>query len=211
MGFGIDLDVKVDAPKVETPAANVATLASSVTAALTGAVTSVASAVSTAVTDAADAAANTVGAALGATGSSAGIAGANADVDPSYTGTTEDNVLEPHLILDANANYEETQFVSGPIWIRLDLLAVEAKECTDVLHLFSTSGDYDRTCPVADFTEANRSTVDVKFEAAPMSSSFTLEIVTEGGETYTIFENVTYGRLRRDGKPTPDTEGDDDG
>lgn len=219
MGFGLNVKVevpKVEVPKVEVPKVDVAAAAknvtSSVTGAVSGAIDSAKSTVNSAVDSAKSAVAGAVdsaksavdGAVSAATdavesakASLATVAGAIAEVAVSFTGAIEDFVLEPHLQLDANASFGKTKFEKGPIWIRVEDTPAEAKANTDMIHIFSGSGDYDKTMKVSDFTKDNGKTVDLLFEEAPMGDTFSLEVLKDGGVKKTIFSKVSYGDLRR--------------
>jgi hypothetical protein len=213
MGFGIKVDVKVPAPKVELPKVDVgaavtgvanaaAGAVASTTAAVTGAVASTTAAVTVAV-------ASATAAVTGAVSSLSSVAGAIADVAVSFTGAIEDLVLEPHLQLDANASYSDTKFEKGPIWIFVDLTPEEAADAADTLHIFSKSGNYDRRYAIrdnyvadsdsdSDATEEDLgySMVKIRFEDAPMSESFSLEVVPQGAPPYVVFRDISYGDLR---------------
>ena len=120
------------------------------------------------------------------------------DIEAQAQNQGMDRPMEPHAGQDANADYAETEFKRGPIWIRVDLTPEAAKRCPDRLHLFSESGEYDQEQPVSEYTDAGEDTVDLLFEDAPMNQAYTLEVHATGGKTYTVFENVTYGDLRRE-------------
>jgi hypothetical protein len=216
MGFGIKVDVTVEAPKVELPKVDVASAVSGATSAAAGAVNAAVAAVSGAVSSAASSA--TAGAdAVAASLSS--VPGALGDVAVSFTCEAEDLVLEPHLQLDANASWEDTRFENGPIWIFVDLTPEEADQSTDVLHIFSTSGNYDRRCDICqdylvgdgtDDDEASNALpsgsnqgvtiVKVRFDDAPMSERFSLEVVPKDAPPYFVFQDVPYGDLRGEGR-----------
>ncbi len=201
MGFGIDLDVKVEVPAVPS-VSDVAKTVGQVVSAATDAVAAAVPAAKEAATNLADAAtglATTVG---GAVGSLAGAAGLLAEPEVSFTGDIADIPMEPHTVLEANADEEETQFEKGPVWIRLQMTPEQARQCTDTLHLFCETGDYDEEKAIADFDDEGEDTVDIQFTDAIMhkSARYTLEIVTEDGDAYLVFEHATYGKLRKDEK-----------
>ena len=197
MGFGLDLNIKVEAPKIEAPKVDVAAATKDV---MDSAKATVASA-----TGALGALANTVNEAAevvsdvvrSLTKAATSTAGAIADMAVSYTGPTVDLVLEPHLILDANASYADTQFKKGPIWIRIEMPPDESQMCTHALHLYSDSGEYDVTHPISDMTEQDEGTVRILFENAPMNACFTLEVILSEGKTRLVFSGVPYGSLRK--------------
>jgi hypothetical protein len=201
MGFG--LNIKVEAPKVETPKVDVAAAASQAASSVTGAVSGAMGAAMGAVSGAVGAVTGAVegavaGVAATASGAAAAlssVAGAIADVDVSFKGAAEDFVLEPHLQLDANASYGKTKFEKGPIWIRIELTPDEAKLCTDTLHLFSESGEYDAKQKISDYKDNNETTVVIVFEKAPMDEKYSLEIIPEGGEPRVVLSRVPYGDL----------------
>jgi len=214
MGFG--LNVKVEVPKVEVPKVDVAaaakSAASAATGAVSGAIDSAKSAVNGAVDSAKAAVSGAVDSAKGAvdgalaTANSAvesakaslsTVAGAIAEVAVSFTGAIDDIVLEPHFSLDANASFGDTKFEKGPIWIRVEDTPEQAKANTDTIHIFSGSGEYDKTMKVSDFTKDNGKTVDLLFEEAPMGETFSLEVLKAGGAKKTIFSRIPYGDLRR--------------
>src|SRR5512138_3039382 len=143
MGFGLDLDIKVEMPKADV-------------ASQVGSVVDTAKQAVAQVVGGATAAVDKAGQAV-ATAASA-LAGAVAEVAEVWTGPVEDLVLEPHLVLDANASYEETHFDKGPVWILVDLSPDEAKDCDDRLRLFSRASDYDTTKDIRDFADANGDT-----------------------------------------------------
>lgn len=205
MGFG--LNVKVEAPKVEVPKVDVAAATSSVTDAISGAVDSAKGAVNDAVSTATaavngavsaatEAANSVVSVATKAVASLTTVAGAIADVAASFTGAIEDIALEPHLSLDANASFGKTQFEKGPIWIRIEMPAGEAKDARETLHLFTGSGSYDKKKLMKDYIESTPDTVDVLFEDAPMDENYSLEIVLKGKKR-TLFKDIPYGDLRK--------------
>ena len=217
MGFGIKLDVKVEAPKVALPKVDVAAAVSGVTGAVTGAAESAKAAITGAVGAVTGVVTGAVSAAAGVASSLSSVAGAVLDVEVSFTGATEDFVLEPHAVLDANGDYQETQFDKGPICILVDLTPEEARRSTDGLHVFSKSGNYDEVRSIAeDYVQDDRSQIEgrqesimvmVKFEEAPMSESYSLEIVPTSGAPYCVFQGVTYGDLRREAVPLEETSG----
>jgi hypothetical protein len=209
MGFGLNVKVevpKVEVPKVEVPKVDVAAAAknvtSSVTGAVSGAIDSAKSTVNSAVDSAKSAVAGAVSAATDAVESAkaslATVAGAIAEVAVSFKGAIEDIVLEPHLTLDANASFGKTKFEKGPLWIRVECPAGEAKISKDILHLYSGSGTFDEEKKINEFIEDDGVTVLLKFEDAPMNETFSLEVHSDtGGLPKVIFKNVAYGNLRK--------------
>jgi hypothetical protein len=123
-----------------------------------------------------------------------GAAGQSADCQPDSL----DCPMEPHVVLDANASYEETKFEKGPIWIRVDLSPKDAARSKDTLRLFAESAEFDQKRSISAYTDANEDSVDVLFEDAPMNLSYTLEVIGSDGSACTVFKNVTYGGLRRE-------------
>jgi hypothetical protein len=201
MGFGINLNVKVEAPKVEVPKVDIASAAKgavdSAKAAVSGATASATSAVSGAVGAVTGAVSGAVAAASGAAAALSNVAGAIADVAASFTGAIEDLVLEPHCILDANASFGDTKFEKGPIWVRVDLTTEEAQQNDDTIHLWSGSGAYDEKRRICEYHEDDEHGVDVRFDDAPMSDRFSLEILPASGDPKVIFKDVPYGDLRK--------------
>jgi hypothetical protein len=193
MGFGID--VKVEVPKVEVPKVEVPKV--DVGAAVTGAASAATGAVASAVGAATAGASAALGSATKAAASLAGTAGALADVAVSFTGPCVDLVLEPHLVLDANASYADTGFEKGPVRIRIDLTAAEAAEHGDTLRLFSGTGSYDQSKRISDYVESTEATIVVRFEAAPMNETFSLQVIPAQGEPHLVFSGVPYGDLRK--------------
>lgn len=210
MGFG--LNVKVEVPKVEVPKVDVAAaaknVASAATGAVSGAVDSAKSAVNSAVDSAKGAVNDAVGTVTGAVNSAVDaatdavesvkaslstVAGAIAEVAVSFTGAIEDFVLEPHLQLDANASYEETLFEKGPLWIRIEMTREEAGTSNDTIHIFSTSGAFDKKKLISDFADANESTVVLLFDDVPMNEKYSLELIEENGISTTLIDGVAYG------------------
>jgi hypothetical protein len=212
MGFG--LNIKIEAPKVEVPKVEAAAAVSAATGAVSGAVSAATSAVSGAVGAVTAAVTGAVtGAAAAASGAVAAIssvAGAIADVDVSFKGATEDFVLAPHVQLDANAGYDDTdEFQWGPIWIFIDLPPDEAKKSNDELHIFTKTGNYDKRfkiCNAYRKNEQDSSTVYVEFEKAPMSELFSLEAISENGNPYLIFHELAYGYLRSNAQKVTEKE-----
>jgi hypothetical protein len=206
MGFGVSASVpKVEVPKVPTVPA--APKAPDLAGAVAGAAAGVKSAASGAVSGAAGLAAGAkaavggvAGGALGAiakgAASLAGVAGGLAEVAVSFKGASVDVAMEPHMVLDANASYEETKFEKGPIWIRVDLTPEKAGQSDEVLHLRSGAG-FDEKRPVSDFKESGPRTVDVVFEDAPMDQAFSLDVIDGEGRTHAIFSGIPYGDLRK--------------
>lgn len=207
MGFGID--IKVDVPKVPIPKVDVAAAVNSAKNAATGAVSGVVDSAKSAVSDSVNSAKNKVSDTIGsvtdavsgvvetAKASLSTVAGAIAEVAVSFTGAIEDLVLEPHLLLDANANFGLTNFEKGPILIRIEHTPEDAKINTDTIHLFSESGAYDKTQKVSDFSDNNGKTVALLFKDAPMNEKYSLEVIHAGGGQKTIFSNIAYGDLRK--------------
>lgn len=200
MGFGLSASVpKVEVPKV--PAAPAVPKAPDLAGAVSGAAAGIAGAVSGA---AAGLAATAKGAAEGALGAAAkvgaslaGVAGALAEVAVSFEGGTVDVAMEPHMVLDANASYEETKFEKGPVWIRVDMAPEKAEVSGEILHLYVESGGYDQEKPIKEFKEGGTRSVDVLFEEAPMDKLFTLDVIDARGKTHTMFSRVPYGDLRK--------------
>ncbi len=194
MGFGIKLDVKVEAPKVELPKVDVAAAVGGAVAGATAAVTGAVGAVTGAVTDAVGA---VTGAVSGVVESLSSVAGAIADAAVSFTGAIEDGILEPHLQLDANASYGDTKFEKGPVWIRIEMPSNEVDHIGDILHLFTSTGSFDQKKEFRDYDESTPETVDVLFEDAPMDEKYSLEIIPEEGDPHLIFSDIPYGDLRK--------------
>ena len=197
MGFGLDLDVKVEVPKVEVPKVDVGAAVSGAVNAATSAVSGAVSSVAGAVDSVAGAVSGAVKTATDAVSSLASVAGAIAEVAVSFTGAIEDLVLEPHIQLDANASFGDTQFEKGPVWIRLEMTEDEAKASTDSLHLSCESGAYDKMQRISNFADTNATSVVVVFEEAPMNETFTLELVSGNGDTTQLFSGVAYGHMRK--------------
>lgn len=214
MAFG--LNVKVEAPKVEVPKVDVAaaakSAASAATGAVSGAVDSAKSAANSAVDSAKGAVNNAVGAVTGAVNSAVDaatdavesvkeslstVAGAIADVAVSFTGAIEDFVLEPHLQLDANASFGKTKFEKGPIKVIIAHTPAQAAGINDEVHLFCSSGVYDRKMRVNEFTSCGEHTVKLQFNDAPMDERYSLEIIRSDGRIKRMFSDVAYGDLRR--------------
>lgn len=199
MGFGFSGKIeapKVEAPKVAAPKPDVAGAVAGVAAGAAAAVKGAASAAAATAKGALGGAAGIAGKAGGAVSLSA-VAGALADVSVSFKGGTEDSAMEPHMVLDANASYEETRFEKGPVWIRVDMPPEKAKENGETLHLRSGDGAYDRKKPIKEFAESGTKTVDVVFEEAPMDKAYTLEVVGASGKAYPVFSGIAYGDLRK--------------
>lgn len=199
MGFGFSGKIeapKVEAPKVAAPKLDVAGTVAGLAAGTAAAVKGAASAAAATAKGAVGGAAGIAGKAGGAVSLSA-VAGALADVSVSFKGGTEDAAMEPHMVLDANASYEETRFEKGPVWIKVELAPEKAKESGEILHLHSEDGAYDQEKRISAFEECGAKTVDVLFEEAPMNQAFTLEVVDEAGRSHTIFAKVAYGDLRK--------------
>lgn len=195
MGFGISASVpKVEVPKV--PAAPAVPSAPDLAGAVKGAVGAVAGAAAGAVAGAKAAAGGALGAAAKAGASLAGVAGALAEVAVSFEGPSVDVAMEPHMVLDANADYGDTNFEKGPIWIRVDLAPGKARESNETLHLRSDDGAYDEEKRIADFTDDTAETVDVLFEDAPMDRTYSLGVIDEYGATHAMFAGIPYGDLR---------------
>lgn len=214
MGFGLKVEVpkvevpKVAAPKVDAPKLDIAGAAAAVGGAAAGAMGSVAGAAAAGVAAGAAAAVggaaglkNAVGGALGAAGGAAlslsAVAGALAEVSLSFHGGTEDAAMEPHMVLDANAGYEETKFEKGPVWVRVDLPPDLAKASTDTLHLYCASGAYDKREKISAFKDQTSATVDVEFPDAPMDQAFSLDVIDDQGHAHAIFAHVAYGDMRK--------------
>lgn len=196
MGFGLKVEVpKVEAPKVAVPKVEAPKVD------LAGAVAGVKDAVSGAAATVAASAKGAVGGVIGAAGGAAlslgSVAGALAEVAVSFKGETADVAMEPHMVLDANAGYEETKFEKGDVWIRVDMPPEQAKASKETLHLFTDSREYDRMRKISAFKEEVDRMVDVLFEDAPMDQFFTLEVIGEQGRAYAVFAQVAYGDLRK--------------
>jgi hypothetical protein len=208
MGFGVN--IKVEVPKVEPAKVDVAAATAGVTGAVSGAVDSATKAVTGAVGAVTEAVAGAAAVAAGGAAALSSVAGALVDVDVSFKGEAADLVLEPHLQLEANASYEETEFEKGPIYILIDLTRDEAARATDVLHVFSASGSYDQQKRICDdFHEDDTDTTRpddgsptpslfVKFEEAPMSETYSLEVIQDDDKRYLVFQDVSYGNLNCD-------------
>jgi hypothetical protein len=198
MGFG--LNAKVDVPKVEAPKVPAAPKVD-IAGAVSGAAAGLKGAVAGAAAGVAAGAKAAVGGALGAAGGIAvslkSVAGALAEVAVSFKGGTEDVAMEPHMVLDANAGFEETKFEKGAVWIRVDMPPDKAKASGDTLHLFTESREYDKKQKISAYKEAGGNTVDVVFEDAPMDQSFSLEVFGDKGQVHAIFAKVPYGELRK--------------
>ncbi len=197
MGFGIDVKVKVEVPKVEVPKVDVGAAVAGVASAATSAVSSATSAVSSAIGTVTAGVAAAVDSVTSAAASLASVPGALAEVAVAFTGACVDLVLEPHLILDANASWGDTEFKKGPIWIRIDLTTAQAAEHQDTLHLYSATGAYDQSKRISDYVDSSATSVDVLFEDAPMEETFSLEVIHPQGERHVIFSGVSYGNLRK--------------
>lgn len=201
MGFGISASV----PKVEVPKVPAAPAVPSVPAlpnvpdlagAVKGAVGAVAGAAGGVAAGAKAAAGGALGAAAKAGASLAGVAGALAEVAVSFEGASIDVAMEPHMVLDANAGFGETNFEKGPIWIRVDLAPDKAKENHETLHLRSDDGAYDEEKKIDAYSDETAETVDVLFEDAPMDKSYSLDVIDEDGVTHAMFAGIPYGDLR---------------
>jgi hypothetical protein len=213
MGFGLKVEApkaevpKAAAPKVEAPklaVAGIAGAASAVGGAAAGAAGGVKGAVAGAAAGVGGAAAGLksgVGGAVEAAGGAAlslsAVAGALAEVSVSFQGGTEDAAMEPHMVLDANAGFEETKFEKGPVWVRVDLPPDLAKASTDTLHLYCASGAYDKREKISAFKEQAGTTVDVEFADAPMDQEFSLDVIDDQGRAHAIFAHVSYGDMRK--------------
>ena len=195
MGFGLDLNIKVEVPKVDVAGAAKGAV-DSATAAVSGAVASATSAVSGAV----GAVTGAVSAASGAVAALSSVAGAIADVAVSFTGAIEDLVLEPHLQLSANASFGKTEFKKGPIWIRIDLPPAEARQSNGKLHLYSESKAYDQEKPIKQYADESEHTVACLFADAPMNESYSLEVIADSGDKKLVFSGVPYGHMRKSGQ-----------
>ncbi|MEO7424476.1 MAG: hypothetical protein ABI036_04765 [Fibrobacteria bacterium] len=205
MGFGLGGSVsvpkvevpKVEVPKVEIPKVNVAGAVSGAAAGLAGAVSGAAAGVAA---GAKAAVGGVVGGALGAVGkvaaSLAGVAGGLAEVAVSFKGASVDFAMEPHMVLDANASYGDTQFEKGPVWIRVDLTPEKAQENTETLHLRSDDGAFDGKKKINEFSDKSEDTVDVLFEDAPMDQTYSLDVIDEKGVAHSMFAGIPYGDLR---------------
>jgi hypothetical protein len=205
MGFGIDVKVKVEAPKLSVPKVDVGAAVggavSSAKAAVSGAVAGATNAAATAVSAATAAVSGAVTAATGAASAALGsVAGAIADVAASFTGAIDDLVLEPHLQLSANASYGKTEFKKGPIWIRVEMPPAEARVSQGKLRLFSASGSYDQEKPLREYSDESASTIACLFEEAPMNETYSLEIISDSGDKTLVFSGVPYGHMRKSGQ-----------
>lgn len=193
MGFGVDLNVKVEAPKVDVAAAVSAgtTAVASVVGGAVAAATTAAGEVVAAVAAGAQAAAEAVA-------SLAQVAGAIADVEVSFTGPTEDIPMDPHSMLIANASFEETQFEKGPVWIRIRIMPALVDQYPYAFRLYSLDGTYDVTRNLAEYAAQGPAHVDLLFEDAPMGqqSLYALDVVSATGAVQTVFSGVQYGDLR---------------
>jgi hypothetical protein len=211
MGFGLGGSVsvpkvevpkvevpKVEIPKVEAPKVNVAGAVSGAASGLAGTVSGAAAGMAA---GAKAAVGGVVGGALGAVGKVAasltGVAGALAEVAVSFKGASVDFAMEPHMVLDANASYGDTQFEKGPVWIRVDLTPEKAKKNTETLRLFTDGGEFDQEKKISEFDEAQGNMVDILFEDAPMDKDFSLEAIPEDGSAHTLFTGIAYGDLRK--------------
>lgn len=190
MGFGFDIDVKIEVPKVDVTIAT-----SAVSGAVSGAVDSAKSAVDGAIGAATGAVSGTAEAATGEVAALSSVAGAIVDVGVSFKGPITDRPVEPHIILTANSDYEETKFKNGPLWIRVDLTKEEADASTDTLHLVSDSGNYNEEIEVCKYKQANDFSVDILFKDVPMNELYTLTVNSDGGATVPIFQNIAYSDL----------------
>jgi hypothetical protein len=184
---------KVAAPKLEAPKLDVAGAA----AAAGGAAAGLQGAAAGAAEGLKSAAGGAMAAAGGAALSLSAVAGALAEVSVSFQGGTEDVAMEPHMVLDANAGYEETKFEKGPVWVRVDLPPDQAKASTDTLHLYCASGAYDKREKISAFKEQAERTVDVEFADAPMDQDYSLEVIDAQGHAHAIFAQVPYGDMRK--------------
>lgn len=195
MGFGISASVpKVEVPKV--PAAPAVPDVPDLAGAVKGAVGAVAGAAAGAAAGVKAAAGGVLGAAAKAGASLAGVAGALAEVAVSFEGPSVDVAMEPHMVLDANAGYGETDFEKGPIWIRVDLAPEKARENQETLHLRSDDGAYDEEKRIDGFSDSTAESVDVLFEDAPMDKTYSLDVIDENGAAHAMFARIPYGDLR---------------
>jgi hypothetical protein len=202
MGFGISASVpkipaapKVpDAPKAPDLKAAAAGAAAGFAA---GAQAAVAGAAKSAMAGVAATAKAAVSGAGAAAKSLSAVAGALAEVAVSFQGPSVDMAMEPHMVLDANASYGETRFEKGPVWIRVDLPAVKARENGDTLRLYSADGAYDRKKPIREFDEEQGRMVDVLFADAPMNQAYSLEVIPASGSPRPMFREIPYGDLRK--------------
>lgn len=199
MGFGLDAKVEVPkaiVPKVEVPSAAAAVAGAA--GALAGAVAGIAAGAESALAGAAATAKAAVSGAAGAAAKSlSALPGALAEVAVSFQGPSVDVALEPHLVLDANASYGETEFVKGPIWIRVDLPPAKARLNGDSLRLFSSDGAYDMRKAICEFDEERGTMVDVLFPDAPMDLAYSLEVLPQTGDPRSMFRDIPYGDLRK--------------
>jgi hypothetical protein len=204
MGFGLGGSVsvpKVEVPKVEVPKAP------NPAAAIAGAAAAAKGAVGGAVGGVAAAAKGAVGGALGAAGAAVkavvnlgSVAGALAEVAVSFKGMSADFAMEPHMVLDANASYGDTNFEKGPIRILIDLAPEKAQANTESLHLRAEDGSFEGKKRINEFTGKTERTVAVVFEDAPMDKTYSLDLIDAGGKAHAMFAKVAYGDLRNSQK-----------
>jgi hypothetical protein len=189
MGFGISGSVsvpkvevpKVAAPKVPDPAAALAGAAASAKSTVAGAVGGIAAA------------------AKGAVNLSS-VAGALAEVAVSFKGLSADFAMEPHMVLDANASFGETNFEKGPVRILIDLTPEKALANTETLHLKADDGSFEGRKRISEFTGKGERTVAVIFEDAPMDQTYSLDVIDAEGRAHAMFAKVPYGDLRNSKK-----------
>jgi len=211
MGFGFKLDTKVEVPKVEVPKVDAGAAIGGVVEKAKGSIDEAINSAKGTASEMVDRARNTAsdfagqikGAVSGTLESIAkalpplsSVSGAITDIDVSFKGSIEDIVLEPHSILDANAIYEETKFENGPIWIRIEQFPDEAKISKEKIRLYSSTGNFDKTIEISNYTEADDASVDILFGEAPMNETFSLEVIAENGNSYNVFCGISYGDLR---------------
>jgi hypothetical protein len=204
MGFGISGSVsvpkveapKVAAPKVPDPAAALAGAAASAKSTVAGAVGGIAAAAKGAV----DGVVAAAGAAAKAAVNLSSVAGALAEVAVSFKGLSADFAMEPHMVLDANASFGETNFEKGPVRILIDLTPEKAQANTEILHLKADDGSFEGRKRISEFTGKGERTVAVIFEDAPMDQTYSLDVIDAEGRAHAMFAKVPYGDLRNSKK-----------
>ncbi len=204
MGFGLSGSVsvpKVEAPKLEVPkvpdpAAALAGAAAAAKGAVAGAIDGAAAAAKGAV----DGAIGAAGAAVKAAVNLASVAGALAEVAVSFKGLAADFAMEPHMVLDANASFGETEFEKGPVRILIDLTPEKAQANTETLHLRSDDGSFEGRKRISEFSAKAERMVAVVFENAPMDRTYSLDVIDTEGKAHPMFAKVPYGDLRNSKK-----------
>lgn len=101
-----------------------------------------------------------------------------------------------HLSWDLPVNDdEEPAGAPADLQLRLDTWALEALQADDVFTLKADDGSWSQTRTVKDDLDDQDEFVDLKFTGLDPALSYTLEVDPGDGESYALFEGVSFAEL----------------